>query len=127
MTCARGGAEAFCRLGCFLPAEVLAPRPENAGRPGGMVALSNRDRVGRALDMLARGLVPVVDRCMAAFLPSGRDWLEAMIGRARRNVRPATMVRSDPRLLLRVIEENPRAFRDALSKLDLAFALEIRE
>jgi hypothetical protein len=40
------------------------------------LALSNRDRVGRALEILGGALAPFVDRHMAAFLPEGRDWLE---------------------------------------------------
>lgn len=60
------------------------------------MALSNRDRVGRALEVLARGLGPFVDRYMAAFLPPGRDWLEVMTERARREGRPGRMARSDP-------------------------------
>jgi hypothetical protein len=91
------------------------------------VALSNRDRVGRALEILARGLEPFVDRHMSAATPAGRDWLEVIADRARRDGRPATMVRSDPRLLLQVIGENSRAFRESLSKTELAFAQEIRE
>lgn len=91
------------------------------------MALSNRDRVGRALELMARGLGPFVERHMAAALPSGRDWLEVMVDRARRDGRPATMVKTDPRLLLQVIGENNRAFRDSLSKSELAFAQEIRE
>jgi predicted AAA+ superfamily ATPase len=37
------------------------------------------------------------------------------------------MVRSDPRLLLQAIGEHSRAFRDSLSRTELAFAQEIRE
>jgi predicted AAA+ superfamily ATPase len=91
------------------------------------VALSNRDRVGRALEIMAGALEPFVEQHMATALPSGRDWLEVMTDRARRDGRPATMVRSDPRLLLQVIGEHSRAFRDSLSKTELAFAQEIRE
>jgi hypothetical protein len=91
------------------------------------VALSNRDRVGRALEVMAGGLEPFVDRQMAVALPSGRDWLQAMTDRAQHDGRSATMVRSDPRLPLQVIGEHGRAFRDSLSKTQLAFAQEIRE
>jgi len=91
------------------------------------VALSNRDRIGRALEVLAGGLEPFVDRHMAAAMPKGRDWLEVIEEREHRDGRPATIVRSDPRLLLRVIGENVRAFRDSLSRTEQAFAQEIRE
>jgi Swt1-like HEPN len=91
------------------------------------LALSNRDRVGRALEILGGGLGPFVDRHMVAFLPTGRDWLQVMTDRARRDGRPGKMGRSDSRLLLRVIGENPHAFREPLSRLELAYAREIGE
>ena len=78
------------------------------------MALSNRDRIGRALEILGSVLTPFVDQRMAAFLPQGRDWLEVMADRARREGRAPRMSRSDPRVLLRVIGENPRAFREPL-------------
>jgi hypothetical protein len=35
------------------------------------LALSNRDRIGRALEILGGALTSFVDRHMAAFLPEG--------------------------------------------------------
>jgi hypothetical protein len=64
---------------------------------------------------------------MAAFLPKGRDWLEVMAARAQREGRSGKMSRSDPRVLLRVIAQNPAAFREPLSRLELAYAREIAE
>lgn len=89
--------------------------------------LSNREWVGRGLEILARGLAPWVDRRMAAFWPGSKTWLQVMIDRARRDGRWPMLTRSDARLLLRVIEENPKAFLGSLSKLDLAYVREIRE
>jgi hypothetical protein len=91
------------------------------------LALSNRDRVGRVLEILGGVLAPFVDRHMAAFLPTGRDWLQIMTDRARKEGRSGKMGRSDTRVLLRVIGENPRAFREPLSRLELAYAREIGE
>jgi hypothetical protein len=97
-------------------------------RPGrDHLALSNRDRIGRALEILGGGLVPFVDRQMAAFLSRDRDWLEVMAGRARREGRPDKLNRSDARVLLRVIAQNPGAFREKFSRLELAYAREIAE
>ena len=59
---------------------------------GAGVALSNRDRVGRALEILAKGLEPFVDRHMVTAMPQGRDWLDVMMDRARSGGRPAIMV-----------------------------------
>jgi hypothetical protein len=50
-----------------------------------------------------------------------------MADRARKDGRPQKMSRSDTRVLLRAITENPRAFRDPLSRLELAYAREIAE
>lgn len=91
------------------------------------MARNNRDRVGRALEILSQGLGPFVDQHMTAFLPRGRDWLQMMTDRAQREGRPSRMGRSDTRLLLRVIVENPKAFRTTVSKLETAYAREIAE
>lgn len=91
------------------------------------MALGSRERVGRALEILAGGLGPFVDSQMSAFLPAGRDWLAVMADRAQRDGRPPVRLnRGDPRLLLRVIGENPRAFAGSLGRRELAFAQEIR-
>jgi hypothetical protein len=91
------------------------------------LAPSNRDRIGRALEILGDALAPFVDRHMAAFLSQGRDWLEVMAERARREGRPDTYYRSDARVLLQVITQNPGAFRKKLSRLELAYARETAE
>jgi predicted AAA+ superfamily ATPase len=90
------------------------------------MAVSNRDRVGKSLELISAGLEPFVDRHLKAAMPS-RDWLEVMAERARQSGRPATLVRSDPRLLLQAIGENSRAFRNSLSRTEMAFAQEVRE
>src|SRR5260370_18103660 len=89
--------------------------------------LSNREWIGRGLEALARGLGPFVDRHMAAFWPGTKGWLQVMIERAAKEGRWPRLTRSDARLLLRVIEENPRAFIRSVSKLDLAYVRETRE
>lgn len=93
----------------------------------GQLALSNRDRIGRALEILGGCLGPFVDRHMAAFLPQGRDWLEVMTERARLEGRQDKLSRSDARVLLRVIAQNPRSFQKDFSKLELAYVREIAE
>jgi hypothetical protein len=90
------------------------------------VELSNRERVGRGLELLARGIAPFVDDQMKRF-QSGKDWLQVMIERSQRDNRSFRFTRSDARLLLRVIEENPRAYVASLSRLDLAYVREVRE
>lgn len=41
------------------------------------MATSNRERVGRAFELLAQGLGSFVERGMSAHAPLGADWLEA--------------------------------------------------
>ena len=91
------------------------------------LAVSNRDRIGRALEILGGGLTPFVDRGMSAFLSGGRDLLEVMAERARKEGRPDKLNRSDARVLLRVIVQNPGVFRENFSRLELAYAREIAE
>jgi predicted AAA+ superfamily ATPase len=91
------------------------------------MALSNRDRVGRGLELLAEGLKPFVDRHMASAAPDSRDWVEWLANRSGRDGRPITMSRSDPRFLVKVITEERRFFKDSLSHVEIAFASEIRD
>jgi len=74
------------------------------------VALSNRDRVGRAFEALATGLGPYVDRRMRA---TGRaDWVSS----------------PDPALLLRTIVEGwDRAFASELGKSERNGVFELRD
>ena len=95
---------------------------------GNLVAMSNRDRVGRGLEILASGLGPFVDVRMRAAVPSGSDWMQVLADRDRsrhRAVRRYSL--SDPRFLLRVVTEQWRAFTDQLSRAEQGFATELRE
>ena len=63
------------------------------------MALSNYERVGKAVQLLAEGLTPFVTReCMAKF---GDDWLDAVQRRDPRKANPA-----DLHFLLKVMREN---------------------
>jgi Swt1-like HEPN len=92
------------------------------------MAMSNRDRVGRGLEILAAGLSPFVDARMTAAAPGGKDWVEMLQARdAARHGGERQYSRSDPRFLLRVITEEWRAFKDQLSRGEQSFASELRE
>ena len=92
------------------------------------MAMNNRDRIGRAFDVLAAGLGPFVDARMAAAAPDGRAWVEMLQVRdASRHGSERQYSRSDPRFLLRVITEERRAFKDQLSRSEQSFASELRE
>jgi predicted AAA+ superfamily ATPase len=97
------------------------------------MAMSNRDRVGRGLEILAAGLGPFVDERMSAAVTDGRDWVETWAerdaakpgatgrGAARR------FSKTDPRFLLQMLTEERRAFGNHLSRGEQSFASELRE
>ena len=90
------------------------------------MATSNRDRVGRGLDLLAAGLAPYVDEIMTAAAPGG-DWIALLA--ARENARQGstkTFSKTDAAVLLRVIAfEEP--FKRRLSRTERAMASELGE
>src|SRR6266498_4488978 len=91
------------------------------------MAMSNRDRVGQGMDILAAGLGPFVDARMSDASPAGRGWVEMLQARnVARSGRDRQYSKSDPRFLLRVITEERRAFRDQLSRAEQSFASELR-
>ena len=90
------------------------------------MAMSNRDRVGQGMDILAAGLGPFVDARMSDASPAGRGWVEMLQARnVARSGRDRQYSKSDPRFLLRVITEERRAFRDQLSRAEQSFASEL--
>ena len=92
------------------------------------MAMSNRDRIGRGLEILAAGLGSFVDTRMTAAAPQGRDWVEMLQARdASRHGSERQYSRSDARFLLRVITEEWRAFKDQLSRSEQSFASELRD
>ena len=79
------------------------------------MALSNRDKVGRGLELLAEGLKPFVARYMSAKLPAGKDWVEVLSARdGAKHGTSKTYSTDDPRFLLKVLTEDWRAFDGAL-------------
>ena len=90
--------------------------------------MSNRDVIGRGLELLASGLGPFVDAQMTAAVPGGQDWISVLTARDRS--RHGTSYRnslSDARFLLRVVTEQWRAFNHQLSRAEQSFASELRE
>jgi predicted AAA+ superfamily ATPase len=91
------------------------------------VALSNRDRVGRAFELLATGLGPYVDRRMRATARKGSSWLDAWAASASPPVRGEASL-ADPALQLRVMAESwDAAFRDELTRSDRNLIFELRD
>jgi predicted AAA+ superfamily ATPase len=92
------------------------------------MAMSNRDRIDRGMQVLADGLAPFVDSVMSASAPAGRDWVELL--EARENAQRGTSPRysrGDARFLLKVLTEEWRPFRDKLSRAEQSFASELRD
>ena len=92
------------------------------------MAQSNRERVGRGFEVLTIGLEPFVDQVMSTGSPAGEKWIQLLEARdSDKFGGPRTLNKSDPQLLLRVLTEEWRAFKDRLSRTEQAFASELRE
>ncbi len=91
------------------------------------MAVSNRDRVQRAFELLAVGLEPFVDQKMGAAAPDG-DWIGLLEGRdEQKNGMRKSYDKHDPAVLLRCITEDWRVFSRSLSRAQQSFATELRE
>jgi predicted AAA+ superfamily ATPase len=88
------------------------------------VAVSNRERVGRAFEVLAEGLGPFVDREMRSV--HGESWLATFVDSGPRNAPPGSL--RDPAFLLKVMTEawDP-AFRSRLTRTDRNLVFELRD
>jgi len=90
--------------------------------------MSNRDVIGRGLELLAAGLGPFVDTQMTAAVPGGQDWIGVLDARDRsRHGTGRRSSLSDARFLLRVLTEQWRAFNGQLSRAEQSYASELRE
>jgi predicted AAA+ superfamily ATPase len=87
-----------------------------------MMAMSNRERVLRGLDIMAAGLGPFVDAAMRDTIPGGRDWVEVLEARSGRR---GQYSKSDPWFQLKVINDEWRVFKDKLSRAERSFAGEL--
>src|SRR5680860_1518391 len=92
------------------------------------MAISNRDRVSRGFELLADGLAPFVDQVMAAAMPAGQDWVALLAARdGAKFGNERAYSKTDPQLLLKVLTEEWRIFKDRLSRPEQAMASELRE
>ncbi|HLI43596.1 MAG TPA: Swt1 family HEPN domain-containing protein, partial [Acidimicrobiales bacterium] len=88
------------------------------------VAVSNRERVGRAFESLAEGLGPFVDRQMASV--HGEAWLEGFVDTGPRSSAPGSL--RDPAFLLKVMAEAwDSSFRARLTRSDRSVVFELRD
>lgn len=83
------------------------------------MALSNRDRVGRAFEFLATGLQPYIDKKMRAASRSGSAWMRDF---------PSDASLDDPAFQLRVMADRwDDAFRGELTRTDRNLVFELRD
>jgi len=88
------------------------------------VAVSNRERVGRAFEALAEGLGPFVERQMRGV--HGEGWLERFVDSGPRPAAPASI--RDPAFLLKVMTEAwDSTFRSRLTRTDRNVVFELRD
>jgi predicted AAA+ superfamily ATPase len=92
------------------------------------MAISNRERIGRGFELLADGVAPFVDQAMSAAAPAGQDWVGLLEAReATKQGVTKKFSKTDPQLLLKVLTEEWRVFKDKLSRTEQAFASELRD
>lgn len=92
------------------------------------MAMNNRDRVGKAFDLLSEGLLDEVDEVMTR-VHSSSDWPTkwAEEDAHRRGGPLRTLTKHDVQVQLRAITEQGYYFKDALSRAQQGFASELRE
>lgn len=92
------------------------------------MAMNNRDRVGKAFDLLSEGLLDEVDEVMTRAYKTP-DWPAAWAKEdAQRRGGPLrTMTKHDVQVQLRAITEQGYHFKEVLSRAQQGFASELRE
>jgi len=89
------------------------------------MAINNRDRVSKALELAVEGLLPYVDQHMSAVAP-GKDWVELLEARDAANGKHGVYSKNDLHTLLRCITESRKAF-DGLGRIEFGYATELRD
>ena len=91
------------------------------------MAISNRDRVSKGLEMLAEGLGPFIDRAMSTYIDGG-DWISYLKNKDLTKFGNSKKLEiTDVAVQLRAITEERAAFKELLSQPEAAFASELRE
>jgi predicted AAA+ superfamily ATPase len=86
------------------------------------MAISNHERVGKGLTLLAEGLRPFVDKYLGEKVPNG-DWASMLAAREQARQGVSRQVNADdPSVLLKVLVHEWRAFEGQLSRSQQAMA-----
>ena len=100
------------------------------------VALSNRDRIGKAFELLAPPLDAFIEQSVAASLSGDADWTVLVrLKDEKKGIEGKTYARLDPQVQLRMLTENiPHTlkkgwypFDDAIGHVGQGYAKELRE
>lgn len=100
------------------------------------MALSNRDRVGKMLEILARELEPFIAETVASDLAPGQTWTSLVAARdALKGIEGKTYEATDPQVQLRILTENITGalkpgwypFNARLSRVQESYASELRD
>jgi hypothetical protein len=92
------------------------------------MAITNHERVGRALELLRKGLLPFFQREMQA--KYGENWLDTALqsGKDRRSLETGNIINWDVQNLLVVMWENWHdVFRTVLGQPERTLVSELRE
>ena len=86
------------------------------------MAMNNRERVGRAFDLLSEGLYDVVDEVMTKAFGSS-EWIErwAEADARRHGSAPRALAKQDVQVQLRAITERGYEFKEVLSRACLLY------
>jgi hypothetical protein len=96
------------------------------------MATSNRDRIGRALELLSTGLNPFIARAVADRVPEARDWTALLAAKdAGKGIASKTYDRGDVQNQLRILTETVVPgwfpFDSYLSRAEKSLASELRD
>lgn len=92
------------------------------------MAINNRDRIGRAFDLLSEGLYDLVDEVMSGKFGSS-EWTEkwAESDALKYGTGTRSYTKHDVQVQLRALTEEGYQFRDQLSRAQQSYASELRE
>ena len=99
------------------------------------MAVSNRDRIGSAFEIIAIGLDEFITRALSADVPPGKDWTLLLAAKDARGGAQRTYDRRDPQCSLRMLTENITGnarpgwypFDELLSRSEKSLASELHD